>query len=320
MTEKYCGSFKCVSERDLTKDETLRLRQLRKRSLAKTWLGVGLFFLSIPVTMVLGFWVNKLFDMNDTGAFIILLGMLAGLPAGVLIFKDNFTLYRKIRKASGRMEIYRGLVDEFSPILFAEVSDLLGEEGREATIELFGNTPLVCSVNGIVVQKVQLVTSQEIASPDVAYTVSLDSEMFGSPSGVEFEKRHMSEDEMEEVRRIIQKNRQYWSLARAIGLFFSLILGAGLYIQGPKAFYREQGLYPSLVMIFLVFIPMLIDTGTYIYNQWINWQLYQDLELGEVWIINDATDGLPILREEALPHSKLTWTRNGQPLPWRFQR
>lgn len=312
MLDKYCGPFKWTHTQPLTPEQSQLVQKTKRRYRNKAIIGGLLIIFSFPVSCVIAYFINR-WQYEAIALTFMFLGFFVGIPAGILILKDNLSAFRKIKRHSGNLEIYKGVVSENVTITMPTIGQYIPTSEAPVEMVLLEETPVVFSINGTqVLGESIFIEPSVIARADIEYLVDVPSSEFaGVPDDVTIQKRHMSEDEKKELAAFMKKNGKYFTLGGMFVTFISGLFIFSLYDRGLSGTYDKNGIFP-MIMAGVCLLSTIVHHVTYIMDRKLNAQLKKDIEIKDVLVVTDKEK-----LQEVLPISGLVWTIDNLPAEWR---
>lgn len=298
----------------MTTEEKSVVLQRKKTVVLKFWFGLALIFIIFPCSFFAAYLINKYLQLESIALWVMMFGFFLGIPAGILIAMDNIRYGRWFKKTKFEIEEYGGVVEEGDIYLLPQIQKYIGPCGQDISIEMISDTNYVFSINGQrVFNKNIFIERSLISKHDVAYAVSVYDENL--LENQKLEKRHMSDDEVAEIERIIKNNKKYFSLGRLITLFFGGFYLITLWKIGFAAFFTNNILFGIMGGFFI--LVMILDHGNFFNKLKLNKCLRRDVASREVWILKTVSSDNTEIVEEALVYSNLVWSIQGVPAHWR---
>jgi len=293
--ERWCLGRKSLGVRSLTKEERVLLKSLSRSA----WLRVA-----NPALGFAAFWavlvslVPPLLRGHVPPAVIpavVFAGLLLGLPVAVLLTGD---ILRRIGDA--RRDLAADRVERFAPL------DLSSFTNEPPLVEL--RRPSGRVLHGPPHAVGELVEVREVAPAPI---VDLRSELeaVGVPQGRKLERRHLSLEECEEVRRAIRE------MERVRPSRVLLVVWACLCLWGWIQPERELRAADRILLGASIVIGALVAARA-LHGRRLARQMRADVENGFAWVLSSQ---MPDTRreEEGLPSCRRTWSVAGTPAAWR---
>jgi hypothetical protein len=292
--ERWCQGRRSLGFRSLTSAEWVRLNA-KRRGLG--WRVAGPIAGYLACSFVL-FQLRPLLPQAELGAFTLemspFLGVLLGLPIALLLAADRLREARDIARDLRESRVERfAAVDPTSFTGGPPLIEVCHPSGRLLT----GPAPLVGRVLAI----------REIApAPFAMFREEHHAE--DVPAGARLERRPLSEEECEELRRSAR------SLAKVRVSSIALLLWLDVCVVGwlqPAKSFTSADLVAAVGLVTLA--------------AYVIWRALRDRSLARR-LLADVAAGFALVvpradrmeaEREALPHSRLHWNIAGHPAGWR---
>lgn len=293
--ERWCLGRRSLGARPLTPAERAQLESLSRRAwlrVANPLLGFAAFW-AVLVTLA-----PALLRGHAPGAVFpaaLFLGILLGIPVTILLTTD---ILRRIGDA--RADLRADRVERFAPLDPASCVDgpALIDVRQPSGRLLTGPDHLVGHVMEV----------REVApAPIVDFRVA--QEAHGVPAGRKLERRDLSLEECEEMRRSIREMERVRP-SRLLLLAWAVLCLGGMVGMGARLTPVDRlALGASLVIGLLV-------AARDIHGRQLARRMRADVANGFAWVLTSQTPDTP-KEEEGLPRSRRTWTVAGRPAAWR---
>jgi len=292
--ERWCMGRKSLGARPLSGEERVLLEALSRRG----WLRVA-----NPALAFAAFWTVLvslapaiLRGHVPTAVFplIVVVGLLLGLPVTVILTAD---ILRRIRDA--RRDLRTDRIERFAPL----------------DIAAFGSRPLleVRQPSGRVLNGPDHMVGHVVGVREVAPAPIVDlrsaQDAAGIPQGRKLERRDLSLEECEEVRRTIRE------MERVRPSRVLLVVWACVCVWGWIQPERELTAGDRFAFGASVLIGALVAARE-LHGRRLARQMRADLANGFAWVLSSQMPD-SVQEEQGLPHSHRKWSVAGTPASWR---
>ena len=293
--ERWCHGRKSLGTRPLTDHERTLLKGLSRSAwlkVANPLLGFGAFW-SVLVTLAPA--VLRGHVPPAVFPTVVAVGVMLGIPVTILLTAD---ILRRIRDA--RADLRSDRVERFAPLepaSFASEPPLL-EVCRPSGRVLTGPDHLLG----------QVVNVREVAPAPIVDHRSLQ-DAAGVPQGHKLERRHLSIEECEEVRRSIRQ------IERVRPSRVLLLAWAGVCLWGWVWPDKQLSSFDRFALGTSIAIGAIVGARE-LHGRRLAQKMRSDVANGFAWVLTSQLPEAPH-EEEGLPRSRRTWTVSGTPAAWR---
>jgi len=319
-TAAWCAGLKFAGRRELSTEERVDLQARARRLRLRGWLLV----ISGPMVFVVLFPVCLL--QPELGALAVVTWLLLGVPLCTLTARDSFRGSRTLREdeRAGYASRFEGqLAEEYAIDAMVQAllrAGLLKARAEEAQwIEVLPASRLVWRVNGMQPERWIPASCAEVAETPAFASLAAEwvqPAMLGAEGAPHVNQRDLSQAERGELALFMRA-----LLLRSLPLLLLFNLWA-CFLLFDSTVQKE----PPLFFLFLAA------------TVWVDWkmlkrlrlraQLAQDLQRGSLMIVRwpvtppEETPDVVALSPplEILPASRVLWTVDGRPAPWRTIR
>lgn len=309
--EKWCLGLKLKESRPLSKENKTWL----KRKIWKT----NVYTFSFTILYIVGL-ISIGFLRFLPEAWMMGLGFsyfLLGLTMLIYISSHNIRLIKALIRdyKSGNIEYYENITAESSTF-----GKPLGN--IEKGMEVFQFSKSIYKIDNEKVKKTILVETSLVApQANDTFSAPISPDMFIVPDKdiSKYRQRHITEEEKEEIIKIIGKLLKV-SSSDLLGAFFAIICSALLLIAlffiilNPAEVYSLNG--KEIIMLLVLIFSSVGFYNRFIPRITLSKKLRKDIALG-IMLINNISELEKSLQYEILPVSMAYWTFDGKPAPLR---